>query len=118
MRRRGCQPPMEGWPPTARQATAEAPLQGGGQLRPAAARPPARGGHPQGQQPASGQPTAYATLAGRPPVGRSTTRCQRPARKGLLVHSEAVGAAPAGGQGQPSPAQGQRRQWRRREIWG
>ncbi|RRT55018.1 hypothetical protein B296_00020601 [Ensete ventricosum] len=66
--------------------------------RPATASPPARGGHPQGQQPASGRSAAGVAPAGRLLAGRSTAHFQWPDSKGLLAHSEAVGAAPARGQ--------------------
>ncbi|RRT33733.1 hypothetical protein B296_00034854 [Ensete ventricosum] len=50
--------------------------------RSVAAKPLARVGHPQGQQPVSGRSPTGATLAGRLPAGRSIARCQRPARIG------------------------------------
>ncbi|RZR85165.1 hypothetical protein BHM03_00012115 [Ensete ventricosum] len=66
--------------------------------RPTTVRPPAWGDRPQGQQSASGRLTAGAAPAGRPPAGRSTSRYQWPVRKGLLIHGEATGTAPARGQ--------------------
>ncbi|RWW71558.1 hypothetical protein BHE74_00020691 [Ensete ventricosum] len=43
------------------------------------------------QQPTSGRSTAGAAPVGRTPAGRSTTRCQQPARKGLLTHGRPKG---------------------------